>query len=201
MGEPAQVDVVVALVGQGGLAERGVTAFALELLPRTTRAQSMDALSSMATVAGYRAVLLAARKLPRMFPMMMTAAGTIAPAQVLIVGAGAAGLWAAAECARRVVPAGGSVLVLEKTRRTGTKVLASGGTRCNLTTTLGPDDAARLFMSVGILFDDADLTPDALFQAASAFSKLGQDEQKTKVESELKERYPDSAWVEKLGNP
>ena len=66
-----------------GLAERGVTFFAMELMPRITRAQSMDALSSMATIAGYKAVLLAADALPRMFPMLMTAAGTVAPARVL----------------------------------------------------------------------------------------------------------------------
>lgn len=75
-------------------AQRGLTLFALELLPRITRAQSMDVLSSMATVSGYRAVLLAAVHLPRMFPMLMTAAGTIAPAKVFVVGAGVAGLQA-----------------------------------------------------------------------------------------------------------
>ncbi len=82
------------------LAERGVTAFALELLPRITRAQAMDALSSMATVAGYKAALLAAEALPRMFPMLMTAAGTLAPARVLVVGAGVAGLQAIATARR-----------------------------------------------------------------------------------------------------
>lgn len=76
------------------LSTRGVKAFALELLPRITRAQSMDVLSSMGTVAGYKAVLLAADALPKMFPMLMTAAGTIAPARVLIIGAGVAGLQA-----------------------------------------------------------------------------------------------------------
>jgi len=76
------------------LAERGVIAFAMELIPRITRAQSMDALSSQATVAGYQAVLLAAERLPRLFPMMMTAAGTISPARVFVVGAGVAGLQA-----------------------------------------------------------------------------------------------------------
>ncbi len=70
--------------------------FSLELVPRITRAQSMDALSSMATIAGYKAVLLAADALPRMFPMMMTAAGTVAPAKVFVVGAGVAGLQAIA---------------------------------------------------------------------------------------------------------
>ena len=82
------------------LAERGVTAFAMELMPRITRAQSMDALSSMATIAGYKAVLLAANTLPRMFPMLMTAAGTVAPARVLVIGAGVAGLQAIATAHR-----------------------------------------------------------------------------------------------------
>ncbi len=76
------------------LAAQGVTSFAMELMPRITRAQSMDALSSMATIAGYKAVLLAADTLPRMFPMLMTAAGTVAPAKVFVVGAGVAGLQA-----------------------------------------------------------------------------------------------------------
>ena len=78
------------------LASRGVHAFSMELMPRITRAQSMDALSSMATIAGYKAVLMAAMELPRMFPMMMTAAGTVAPAHVFVVGAGVAGLQAIA---------------------------------------------------------------------------------------------------------
>ena len=78
------------------LASRGVTAFALELIPRITRAQSMDVLSSMATIAGYKAVLLAADALPRMFPLLTTAAGTITPAHVFIVGVGVAGLQAIA---------------------------------------------------------------------------------------------------------
>lgn len=78
------------------IAKTGATAFALELVPRITRAQSMDILSSMATVAGYKAVLMAADHLPRMFPMMMTAAGTIAPARVFVIGAGVAGLQAIA---------------------------------------------------------------------------------------------------------
>jgi NAD(P) transhydrogenase subunit alpha len=78
------------------LAFRGVTAFAIELMPRITKAQSMDALSSQATIAGYKAVLLAAALLPRMFPMLMTAAGTITPARVFVIGAGVAGLQAIA---------------------------------------------------------------------------------------------------------
>lgn len=76
------------------LASREVVAFALELMPRITRAQSMDILSSMGTVAGYKAVLIAASSLPKMFPMLMTAAGTVTPAKVLIIGAGVAGLQA-----------------------------------------------------------------------------------------------------------
>ncbi len=82
------------------LASRGVSLFSVELLPRIARAQSMDALSSMATVSGYKAVLLAANHLPRMFPMLMTAAGTVAPARVLIIGAGVAGLQAIATANR-----------------------------------------------------------------------------------------------------
>jgi NAD(P) transhydrogenase subunit alpha len=82
------------------LAARGVTSFSMELMPRITRAQSMDALSSMATVAGYKAVLLAAAALPRMFPMLMTAAGTVAPAKVFVIGAGVAGLQAIASSRR-----------------------------------------------------------------------------------------------------
>jgi NAD(P) transhydrogenase subunit alpha len=78
------------------VAAAGATAFALELIPRITRAQSMDVLSSMATIAGYKAVLLAAETLPRMFPLLTTAAGTITPAHVFIVGVGVAGLQAIA---------------------------------------------------------------------------------------------------------
>ncbi len=74
------------------MAATGATLFAMELIPRITRAQSMDILSSMATIAGYKAVLMAADALPRMFPLLMTAAGTLTPARVLIIGAGVAGL-------------------------------------------------------------------------------------------------------------
>jgi NAD(P) transhydrogenase subunit alpha len=91
-------------LGQPGhaleLATTGARLFALELLPRTTRAQAMDVLSSMATVAGYKSVLLAAERLPRFFPMLVTAAGTVAPARVLVVGAGVAGLMAIATARR-----------------------------------------------------------------------------------------------------
>jgi proton-translocating NAD(P)+ transhydrogenase subunit alpha len=82
------------------LADRGVHAFAMESIPRITRAQTMDALSSQATVSGYKAVLIAADRLPRFFPMLMTAAGTVAPAKVLVVGAGVAGLQAIATAHR-----------------------------------------------------------------------------------------------------
>ncbi|MBV8396829.1 MAG: Re/Si-specific NAD(P)(+) transhydrogenase subunit alpha [Actinobacteria bacterium] len=82
------------------LASRGVVAFAMESIPRITRAQPMDALSSQATVAGYKATLIAADRLPRFFPMLTTAAGTIAPAKVLVLGAGVAGLQALATARR-----------------------------------------------------------------------------------------------------
>jgi H+-translocating NAD(P) transhydrogenase subunit alpha len=94
-GEP-----LTAIETARALAERGVTFLSMELMPRITRAQSMDALSSMATIAGYKAVLLAADALPRMFPMLMTAAGTVAPARVLVIGAGVAGLQAIATSRR-----------------------------------------------------------------------------------------------------
>lgn len=89
--EPAALEPIIS---------RKLTAFAVELVPRSTRAQSMDALSSMATVAGYKAVLIAAARLPRMFPMLMTAAGTVPPAKVLVLGAGVAGLQAIATARR-----------------------------------------------------------------------------------------------------
>jgi len=82
------------------VAATGVTSFSVELMPRTTRAQSMDALSSMGTICGYKAVLIAADTLPRLFPMLTTAAGTITPARVLIIGAGVAGLQAIATARR-----------------------------------------------------------------------------------------------------
>jgi NAD(P) transhydrogenase subunit alpha len=82
------------------IARTGVTSFSIELMPRTTRAQSMDALSSMGTICGYKAVLIAADLLPKIFPMLTTAAGTITPARVLIIGAGVAGLQAIATARR-----------------------------------------------------------------------------------------------------
>ena len=86
--------------GNRAIAKTGATAFAMEAIPRISRAQSMDALSSQATVAGYRAVLIAAQEQGRFFPMLMTAAGTIPPAQVLVLGAGVAGLQAIATSRR-----------------------------------------------------------------------------------------------------
>jgi len=116
----------------GVFMDRHATFFALELLPRITRAQSMDALSSQAMVAGYRAALIAAERLPRFFPLLMTAAGTVPPAKVLVLGAGVAGLQAiatakrlgavveaydvrdaAAEEIRRVLRLGGRLLVAD----------------------------------------------------------------------------------------
>ncbi len=91
LGEPKAVDEI---------AKTGATLFALELIPRTTRAQSMDVLSSMATIVGYRAVLLSATELPKLFPMLMTAAGTLTAAKVFVIGAGVAGLQAIATAKR-----------------------------------------------------------------------------------------------------
>ena len=106
------------------LAARGCTLFSMELIPRSTRAQSMDALSSMATVAGYKAVLLAADALPKMFPMLMTAAGTLAPARVFVLGAGVAGLQAIAS-ARRL----GAVVTAYDVRPTVKEQVESLGAR------------------------------------------------------------------------
>jgi NAD(P) transhydrogenase subunit alpha len=91
---------LTAADGVARLRERGVVAFAMESIPRITRAQPMDALSSQATVAGYKAVLLAADRVPKLFPMLMTAAGTIAPVRALVIGAGVAGLQAIATARR-----------------------------------------------------------------------------------------------------
>jgi NAD(P) transhydrogenase subunit alpha len=110
-GEVSQIGAGTVLIGLlqpagdpglfAHLARRQVTAVSMELVPRTTRAQMMDALSSQSTVAGYKAVLLAANQLPKFFPMLMTAAGTVRPARVLVIGAGVAGLQAIAT-ARRI---------------------------------------------------------------------------------------------------
>ena len=94
------LDPLADTAGVEALAARGVVAFAMESVPRSTRAQPMDALSSQATVGGYKAALLAAEHLPRFFPMLMTAAGTVPPAKVLVIGAGVAGLQAIATARR-----------------------------------------------------------------------------------------------------
>ena len=111
------------------LSSRGVTAFAMESIPRITRAQPMDALSSQATVSGYKAVVLAADRLPKFLPMLMTAAGTVAPAKVLVIGAGVAGLQAIAT-ARRLgaVVSGFDVrpVVKEQVESLGAKFLELG---------------------------------------------------------------------------
>jgi len=106
------------------LAARRTTAFSMELMPRITRAQSMDALSSQATIAGYRAVLLAATNLPKIFPMLVTAAGTIQPARVFVIGAGVAGLQAIAT-ARRL----GAVVEAYDTRAVVAEQVQSLGAR------------------------------------------------------------------------
>jgi len=104
--------------------EHGLTTFSMELVPRITRAQAMDALSSMATVAGYKAVLLGADHIPRMFPLLMTAAGTVPPARVLVLGAGVAGLQAIAT-ARRL---GAVVEAYDVRAAAGEQVRSLGGT-------------------------------------------------------------------------
>jgi H+-translocating NAD(P) transhydrogenase subunit alpha len=96
----ATCDPLAALEADRQAAAAGVALLSLEMMPRITRAQSMDVLSSQATIAGYKAVLLAASALPRMFPMLMTAAGTVSPAHVFVVGAGVAGLQAIATAKR-----------------------------------------------------------------------------------------------------
>ena len=106
------------------LARQGVSAFALELLPRITRAQSMDVLSSQATIAGYRAVLLAALRLPKLFPMLVTAAGTITSARVFVIGAGVAGLQAIATAKRL-----GGVVEAYDTRAAAAEQIESLGAR------------------------------------------------------------------------
>ena len=116
-------------------ADEKLTAFALDLMPRITRAQAMDALSSQATVTGYRAVLLAADRLPKMFPMLTTAAGTVPPAQVLVIGAGVAGLQAIAT-ARRL----GAVVQAYDVRPAAQEDIESLGARCVMLP-LAPGDA------------------------------------------------------------
>jgi NAD(P) transhydrogenase subunit alpha len=117
------------------VAERKATAFALDLVPRITRAQVMDVLSSQATVVGYRAAVIAAEQLPKMFPMLTTAAGTVPPAQVLVVGAGVAGLTAIAT-ARRL----GAVVQAYDIRRAARAEIESLGARA-VVLPVEPDDA------------------------------------------------------------
>ena len=118
------------------LAERSVTAFSLELIPRISRAQSMDALSSMASLGGYKAAVLAAEALPKLFPMQMTAAGTIQPANVFVVGAGVAGLQAIATANRL----GASVRAYDIRPEVKEEVESLGGTFVELD--LETDDAS-----------------------------------------------------------
>ncbi|MGY6523009.1 MAG: NAD(P) transhydrogenase subunit alpha [Mongoliitalea sp.] len=117
-----QMDALFNLELTDFLLKNNKTAFSMELVPRTTRAQSMDVLSSMATVTGYKAVLLAASMLPRFFPMFMTAAGSITPARVLILGAGVAGLQAIAT-ARRL---GANVFAFDVRQAAKEEVLSLG---------------------------------------------------------------------------
>jgi len=127
------------------VAERKVTAFALDLLPRITRAQVMDVLSSQATVVGYRAVVMAADHLPKMFPMLTTAAGTVPPAQVLVVGAGVAGLTAIAT-ARRL----GAVVQGYDVRRAAQEDIESLGARAvALPLDAGAEDAGGYARELG----------------------------------------------------
>ena len=107
------------------LAEHGISFLSMELMPRITRAQSMDALSSMATIAGYKAALLAANALPRIFPMLMTAAGAISPARALVIGAGVAGLQAIATAKRL-----GAVVSGYDIRAAAREQIESLGARC-----------------------------------------------------------------------
>ena len=123
------------------LRDCGITAFAMELVPRISRAQSMDALSSQALVAGYRAAIVAAERLPRFFPLNMTAAGTVPPAQVLVLGAGVAGLQAIATCKRL-----GAVVKAYDVRTAAAEEIASMGAvpiELELGTLDGPGGYAR----------------------------------------------------------
>jgi NAD(P) transhydrogenase subunit alpha len=141
------------------LAARKVTSMALERLPRIARAQSMDVLSSMSTVAGYKAVLMAAERLPRFFPLLMTAAGTISPARVLIIGAGVAGLQATGTA-----------------RRLGAKVEA-----------FDPRPAAREQVeSLGARFVGAELL-DAAVETAGGYAREQTEEERAKQREVLKE--------------
>jgi NAD(P) transhydrogenase subunit alpha len=128
-------DPLVCPEGVRQAADQRIISFALDFMPRITRAQSMDVLSSQATVIGYKAVLLAANRLPKMFPMLTTAAGTVPPAQVLVIGAGVAGLTAIAT-ARRM----GAVVQGYDVRPSAQEDIESLGARCVLLP-LEPGDA------------------------------------------------------------
>jgi proton-translocating NAD(P)+ transhydrogenase subunit alpha len=128
-------DPLVCPAGIRQAAEHKVTGFAMDFMPRITRAQGMDVLSSQSTVIGYKAVLMAADRLPKMFPMMTTAAGTVPPAQVFVVGAGVAGLMAIAT-ARRL----GAVVQAYDVRPAAQEDIESLGARCVLLP-LQPGDA------------------------------------------------------------
>lgn len=136
------------------LNEAGVSSFSLDLVPRITRAQSMDVLSSMATIAGYEAVLLAASRLPKMFPLMMTAAGTVKPARVLVLGAGVAGLQAIA-AARRL----GAVVEAYDVRPEALEQIRSMGAR-----------------SLEIGADDPSVGPDSSDAPGSGADAVGADD-------------------------
>ena len=147
--------------GVDGLAAAGVTAFAMESIPRITRAQSMDALSSQATVAGYKAALIAADRLPRFLPMLTTAAGTIAPAKVLVLGAGVAGLQAIAT-ARRL---GGVVSGFDVRPATREQVLSLGAS----------------FLDLGIVGDETE----------GGYARELTPEEQTRQQEALEQRIPE----------
>src|SRR5215208_889950 len=147
--------------GVGRLAARGVTGFAMESIPRITRAQAMDALSSQATVSGYKAALIAADRLPRFFPMLTTAAGTIAPAKALVVGAGVAGLQAIAT-ARRL---GGVVSGFDIRPATREQVMSLGAS----------------FLDVGIVGEET----------AGGYARELTPEEQERQQEALEERIPD----------
>ena len=170
VGELRPGSVLIALLAPGTaddlmarLAERKVTALAMELVPRTTKAQSMDVLSSQATVAGYKAVLLGAAALPRFLPMLTTAAGTIPPARVFVIGAGVAGLQAIAT-ARRL---GAVVSAFDVRPDTREQVQSLGATFIEAGATaegaggyareLAQDDQQRVLDAVGRQVKDMDL--------------------------------------------
>ncbi len=145
------------------LAERRITAYAMELVPRTSKAQSMDVLSSQATVAGYKAVLIGAAALPRFLPMLTTAAGTISPARVFVLGAGVAGLQAIAT-ARRL----GAVVsafdvrpaVREQVQSLGAAFVEAGATAegaGGYAAALGDEEQRRVLEAVGTHIRDMDL--------------------------------------------